>query len=73
MIFIEGVGKQSHRCMDGYCSATLLMVLRGSTLSKLFHGVGVSDLQRVCRHCSTDDANINMIVAMIILQSHEQK
>lgn len=25
-IFMEGVGKQAHRCMSGYCSAVLLML-----------------------------------------------
>ena len=57
-------------------SATPLMVqvLRGSMLNKLFHGVGISvDLQRVRRYCNTGGANINVIVAMMILQSHEQK
>lgn len=34
-IFVEGVGKQAHRCMNGYCSAILLMLqmLEGVYLS----------------------------------------
>lgn len=46
-IFVEGMGKQTHRCMNGYYSAILLMLQMLKGIFKLFHGVGISDYLQI--------------------------